>query len=402
MLRPDLVLNARPLQAAGVPNSFLSMFKSLSASIPITTSIVKSMNEYRANGLDAIALLGEVFAKAEVSPFEPTGVALPPSVHAARVASQSSNINTPEHQLAAHRALAIHHLHSYHYAMSQKGPEAAAPFAAKHLAHQAEVETREGQGVQDTPQHHIDLYNHYASKLSGKSTTADPIKTDVPTYSLAGAHADHLIKLGHGTQVGEPEQPSAAKPSASPSRLYSGKTFVGDPKLQATIQQQKQTKPFAGLLHGAGMRVPPTSDVAPTPSTGSRQVAKQIPRVQDVASKPSGARPAGTMTTPFAQEPTVAVPAPAQSGATQNLRRAIEMLSSLYKSAADIQKDYGYGGAAEAEELAKPPTRTLPSLFPGYHQEQRVSKQQKTRRQKQTEEMLGVANKSLQLLNSML
>jgi hypothetical protein len=365
--------------------------------MPITTDICKAISEYVASGLDPIALLGEVFAKAADTSADTIPAAKLGSLPSTSSPSQTPNVQTPEHQMAAHRALAAHHLHNYHYAMSQKGPEAAAPFAAKHLAHQAAVNQFEENGVQDTPQHHLDLYNHYAGKLRGKSTTQDPVKTDAPTYSLASAHADHLTRMGHGMKVGEPEQQE--KPPGTGSRLFAGTTFTGDPKVEARRQQMVQARPFASMLHEAGLRQPPAKDVPP-PASQSRQFAQRVPNVQDVASKPSGARPAGSVATASAIRPSAFEPTAVDRPVTQTTKSFV-LITSLLKSAEEFQKDYGYGGQAEAEELQRPQKPTLPSLFPKHKQEQRVSHQQSEKRKRQTEESFGIG-KSLQILNQML
>jgi len=409
MIRADLN-SPKPLQLVEAFGPSLFLFKSLDCALPsVTADIQKSMLEYTKGGLDAVAILGELLLKA-VSPYGDTQLATgmtqrdeptKPRRIGTRVGNVGAgpvagapNVSTPEHQLAAHKVLANHYLHNYYHEMSQRGAEAAAPHVARHFAHQGEVSRLEGQGVQDTPQHHADLYNHYTAKMHNKTVNPDPVQTDAPEHSMAIAHADHLTRMGHGQKVGEPEQREGSTAPRGPTRLYSGAgketSFVGDPNIKERKAQ-------------LAAKVPSPQDVpSEVATTGQYKRPPQVPPVQAAPAKP--ATTAGGATIPFASERTVVGPKTGTAVTVGNkrtvLERSLSLLSSLMKSAIDIQKDYYSEYGNEPVEKFGQGKPKLPSLWPEHRQEKHIIKERSAKKQKQTEESL--AAKSLCLLNDML
>jgi hypothetical protein len=266
------------------------------------------------------------------------------------VPEHTRDVTTPEHKLAAHRVLANHHLHNYHYAMSQEGPKAAEPFAAKHFAHRTAAKDLENQGVKDTPQHHTDLYNHYYAKMKNATSNPDPFRLEMPYHSAVQAHVDHLNKVGYREATGEPEKPpESSKPSKSPRRLYEGGKFVGLPSDHPSI-----AGPRARAMAASG------------------QLQARLKEAQMPSASFGG-----------------------QVGEEEKTRKGLENIRSLYKSACLLEKDYGYGGEKEAQELAKPQAKRLPSLFPEMRQERKLNKQRSDIKQKQVEQQYGSTDKSL-------
>jgi hypothetical protein len=230
--------------------------------------------------------------------------------------------------------------------------------------------------------------------MHNKTVNPDPVQTDAPEHSMAIAHADHLTRMGHGQQVGEPEQREESTAPRGPTRLYTGEgrstSFVGDPNIKERKAQ-------------LAVRVPSPQDVpSDVATTGQYKRPRQVPPVQAAPAKP--ATTAGGATVPFASEPTVVGPKTGTAVTVGNkrtvLERSLSLLSSLMKSAIDIQKDYYSEYGNEPVDKVAHNTPKLPSLWPEHRQERRTVKERSVKKQKQTEESL--AAKSIQLLNAML
>jgi hypothetical protein len=246
----------------------------------------------------------------------------------------------PGHVKAAHDALAAHHLHEHYRVLSNKGPEAAqqAGHMQQHLQHSIASEKLAKQGVEATPQHHKDLMEFHSSGTSEAGGT--PVQTNVSPMHQWAAHQSMTSMGGHGVRgVVSPAVPS------DPTRVGTGPRAA-----------MMGLKPAPLLRPGSKEEAPDFTTVA-------------SPKARTTAEKPT------------------------------KIERSILAINDLLKSAADLKKDFGYGGAAESAGIGQAQPAQLPSLNPEHRQEQQLTKKRK--KQKQNDRFLSVG-KSLQLLNDML
>lgn len=273
---------------------------------------------------------------------------------------------TPGHMKAANDALAAHHLHEHYRVLSNQGPAAAqqAGHMQQHLKHAMASESLAKQGVEATPQHHQDLMEHYRSPQA--EVGGGPVETGgvSPTHAWA-AHQSLSGIGGHGVPVGTSQTGLVQRPTGSiPTSSKKTPSLTSIPTSRSAVMD---LKPQPAL-------VPHAKEVAPDFTTGQHTRA-DLP----------------TMTSEPKTNP----------GIPSKMGKALTDINALLKSAADLQKDYGYGGEEEKKDLSKWQTPNLRSLFPEHRQEQRLTQDRKAKKQKQVEQSFQV-EKSLRLLDAML
>ena len=296
-------------------------------------------------------------AKTQVSPIQPVSSSDRTVVHDTQVASgtpssspQVINNRQPQagggqvswnsgHVKAAHDALAAHYQHEHNRVISTKGPQAAQEAGLSEMAnqHRAASASLHANGVVATPEHHSDVMGALRTGQAG------PVTTDVPALNQEFAHQSLSSIPGHGTTggirpTGTVIPPQAGGSSAEDRSVHSQATSGGIPSKSPTMRFRPEP-----------LLVPGSQEEAPDFTTGRYTV-----------------------------------------------NRSLVAITNLMKSAADINKDYGYGGKAESEELSKESAVKLPDLLAGNRQEKRLTRDRSSRKRRQTEEQLGVsAEKSL-------
>lgn len=235
-MRYDLIRSVHPLRAADSGRSIVSWSDlAPTPQIPIpagfdASAVVKSMEQLTWDSLSKATVQTDPGAMAHA------GTQLAPShvMRQAQAPKESSpwvNTDSPEHHLAHARGMMQvaynkfqEHNHSNEtgFAVGPKpDEERSSHFAKKYHEAKAHVDHYERQGIQDTPEHHLDWDTHYTMNHMPSESEGGHWKNP-GSISMRQAHSEFRM---HGQA-----QPGMAGLSASPQQAQAMRTAAQQPQ----------------------------------------------------------------------------------------------------------------------------------------------------------------------------
>jgi len=297
------------------------------------------------------------------------------------------DVSSPGHQLAAARAIQGHARHYYLYHTLNNDPARADQSLKKYHQASSTIQHLEGQGVQDTEQHHRDWILHYKANPHLYKNSSVPSSSRQQFHALHAGNwgeeidaskslsiDDLFVKSLHGKQykiemVVSPQAAEQLKPLLEELKKLGDWGCSRGLKIEDWGHERGERNLFG--FDGDGSSKIHSLTVAET--TEKSQESTMIrpdmigPRRLAPASQPTGSK----LFVFTEEDPRRVLKSQVLPGVTEGQINGVmpstpstqpQLYIEIKKSSDDLKKDYGYGGKEEVEELLKQKPTGVPHL----------------------------------------